>query len=78
MLRISQHCITDLSLLAKKSCPDERPLLRQARTGANRCHFWHERYLFDREELAQILDEIELEAIGSMFEDDASSPHAAR
>ncbi len=34
------------------------------------CHFCHERYVFDREELGLILDEIESEALESMFESD--------
>ena len=34
------------------------------------CHFCHERYVFDREELGLILDEIETEALASMFESD--------
>lgn len=34
------------------------------------CHFCHERYVFDREELAAILDELETEALETLFEDD--------
>ncbi len=34
------------------------------------CHFCHERYLFSREELAEILDEQERETLAAMFEDD--------
>lgn len=34
------------------------------------CHFCHERYVFDREELAAILDELEAEALETLFEDD--------
>ena len=34
------------------------------------CHFCHQRYVFDREELGAILDEIETEALAAMFEDD--------
>ena len=34
------------------------------------CHFCLERYVFDREELGLILDEIESEALESMFESD--------
>ena len=34
------------------------------------CHFCHERYVFSREELAEILDEQEREALAAMFEDD--------
>lgn len=36
------------------------------------CHFCHERYVFDREELAAILDELETEALAAMFDDDTS------
>ena len=34
------------------------------------CHFCHERYVFDREELGVILNEIETEALEAMFESD--------
>lgn len=34
------------------------------------CHFCHERYIFSREELAEILDELEAEALEAMFEED--------
>lgn len=33
------------------------------------CHFCHERYVFDRDELAEILDELEEEALESMLDD---------
>lgn len=33
------------------------------------CHFCHERYVFDRDELAEILDELEGEALESMLDD---------
>lgn len=33
------------------------------------CHFCHQRYIFDREELGAVLDEIETEALEAMFED---------
>ena len=33
------------------------------------CHFCHERYVFDREELAEILDEQERETLAAMFEE---------
>jgi molecular chaperone Hsp33 len=33
------------------------------------CHFCHERYVFSREELAEILDEQERETLAAMFED---------
>ncbi len=36
------------------------------------CHFCHERYIFSREELGEILDEQEAENLAAMFEDDAS------
>lgn len=36
------------------------------------CHFCHQRYVFDREELGAILDEIESEALAAMFEDEDS------
>jgi molecular chaperone Hsp33 len=34
------------------------------------CHFCHERYIFDREELGEILNEIETETLEAMFEGD--------
>ena len=34
------------------------------------CHFCHERYIFSREELAEILDEQEAENLAAMFADD--------
>jgi redox-regulated HSP33 family molecular chaperone len=34
------------------------------------CHFCHERYVFEREELGEILDEIETERLKAMFESD--------
>jgi molecular chaperone Hsp33 len=34
------------------------------------CHFCHQSYVFDREELGLILDEIEAEALAAMFEDE--------
>ncbi len=34
------------------------------------CHFCHERYVFEPEELGAILDEIETETLASMFESD--------
>ncbi len=34
------------------------------------CHFCHERYVFNREELAEILDEQERETLAAMFESD--------
>lgn len=33
------------------------------------CHFCHERYVFDREELGQILDELESDALNAMFDE---------
>ncbi len=36
------------------------------------CHFCHERYIFSREELGEILDEQESDALAAMFEDDAA------
>ncbi len=33
------------------------------------CHFCHQRYIFDREELAAILDEVESDALATMFEE---------
>ncbi len=33
------------------------------------CHFCHQRYIFDREELGVILNQIETEALEAMFED---------
>jgi molecular chaperone Hsp33 len=33
------------------------------------CHFCHERYVFDRDELAEILDELEEDALESMLDD---------
>jgi len=33
------------------------------------CHFCHQRYIFDREELAAILDEVERDALATMFEE---------
>jgi molecular chaperone Hsp33 len=37
------------------------------------CHFCHERYVFGREELGEILDEIEMEAVASLFDDDQAA-----
>jgi molecular chaperone Hsp33 len=34
------------------------------------CHFCHERYVFDREELGEILDELEREALEGLFDDE--------
>lgn len=33
------------------------------------CHFCHERYVFDRDELAEVLEELEAEALESMLDD---------
>jgi molecular chaperone Hsp33 len=33
------------------------------------CHFCHERYVFDREELGEILDELEREALEGLFDE---------
>ncbi len=35
------------------------------------CHFCHQRYIFDREELAAILDEVERDALATIFEEGA-------
>lgn len=34
------------------------------------CHFCHQRYIFDREELAAILDEVESDSLEAMFEEE--------
>lgn len=42
------------------------------------CHFCHESYVFDRDELEKILDELESEALESMFGEEGEEPTADR